>query len=105
QTFREQSELSFDHIVVAVMWKFAAQTVAGLGRLSVPDTVRQNQIEAFDIQRLATPEELTGEFRAQKVAAVAGRAMEDQNGVTNQPVFIAARSTKSPVMDAEFRKD
>ena len=77
----EQPVLRVDHVGVVVPGEFRFQAVGGLGRFAVADTVREDDEVPVGVERLAGPEQLSGEGRRQHAGRRARRAVQDQHGL------------------------
>jgi len=71
----------------------------------VAEIVRQDNVITSRIQLLALPEEFAGKFGAQKVAAVSGGAVKDEDGVADDALVVAARIAEGAVVHPQFGQD
>jgi len=72
----QQTLLREHHIIVIVLRKFCAQTIAGFARFSVADAVGQHDVIALGIQRLAWAEQHIGKDRTHQAFARATGAVQ-----------------------------
>src|SRR5882724_3364719 len=104
KTFRQQAILGFHHVAISILWKVSAQPVARLARLAVADTVGKNNKITSGIEKLPRPKQLSGELSAKEIAAIASRAMKNQDCIFHHPFFVALRSAESAVVQLQLRQ-
>jgi len=102
EAFGHEQLLRVDHVVVAIVRKFGAQTVARLARAAAPDRIRYDQIIFLAVERLPACEELTEIVKNGFAAAVS--AMQKQHGVDDMTSRIAPGRTECHIVDAQFRQ-
>ena len=105
----EQPMLGGDHVAIAVTRKPALESIAGLARAAVPDAVRQDDEIACRVEQLPGPEQFRAEAvaavsLAQEVAALAARAVQDQDGVAHGSGSVALDGAQRAVVDAQLRQ-
>ena len=61
--------LGRDHVAIAVLREACAEPVAGLGRFSVAEVVRNDDVVSRGIERLARAKQFLGELGPQKLFA------------------------------------
>jgi len=104
QAVVQQEVIGLHHVVVTIVRKFQMQAVARFARLSVADPVRQDDVVARDIERLALAEKFAGELRTQESAAVAARAVHDEDGVVHVAGGVAGWRAEGGVVQAQVRE-
>ncbi len=104
EPLREQPVLGLDHIEVAIAGESRPQPIAGLTRVPVADPVGQHDEVPRRIQQLARTEQLSGELRANEIAAVAGRPVQDQDGVSDPALGIGHRLAERAVVNPQLRE-
>src|SRR5258708_2223661 len=80
------------------------EALAGPAGLAVADVVRQNEVKPGGIEKLAFAKEFAREFGPEKIAAVAGCAMENENSVLNDSVLVAPRRANGAIVHFQFRQ-
>jgi hypothetical protein len=71
----------------------------------VADAVGENYVIASRIEQLSFAKKFSGKFRAQEIAAMAGCAVENQDGVADDSFFVTERCSERAVVDSQFRQD
>ena len=99
QAFREQPVLRLDHVAVAVLRKFRAQAVTGLGGLAVSDAVGQHDEVASRVEGLARAKQLARELRPHELRATAAGAVTDDHRIAHDSLGVLLR--ECPGCDSE----
>src|SRR5215469_12478147 len=102
QPFSQQPKHSGDHVGVTVMGKARMQTIARLARLAVPDAIGHHDEILCGIQRLTWPEQLAGEWLAQKSLAAAAGTVTNEDGIAHHALGIPNRLPKRAVVDSQL---
>src|SRR5258707_12366736 len=97
----DESVVGMDDVVVRVMRKSPAQSIAWTTRLSMSDRVAQHDVVLRGIEWLPRPEQLTGEDGREKIVSRPGRAVKDEDGVAHHAACVAPRTAQGPVVHAQ----
>src|SRR5262252_1557998 len=92
------------HVVVGVMRKMRAQSIARLARIAVTDAVREDDEITSGIEQLTRSKEHAGKLRRKELRACAARAMQDQNGIAHRAVAVAYGFADGPIVKLQFRQ-
>ena len=76
------------------------QPVARLARLSVTDSIRENDEKLCRVQCLAGSEQLARKFRADELRATAGGTMHDENDIARLPLPVFVDLSDCPIMNS-----
>src|SRR5262249_29175335 len=98
----EQSMLRFNHVGVAIVREFRSQAVGGFGGFSVADVVGEDEEVFGGIEGLALVEGFIAEVFGKESAAVAGGAVEDEDGVLRDSFVVGDWFTEGAVMNTKF---
>ena len=104
QAFREKPVLGLDHVAVAVLWKFRAQAVAGLGGLAVSDGVDQHDEVASRVEWLARTKQLAREFGSQELRTTAAGAVTDDHRISHHSLGVLLRSAQGAIVNPQLGK-
>ena len=78
--------------------------IAGLARLSVADSIRQNDEKLCRVECLAGPEKLASKFRANELCAAASGTMHDEHGIARFALPVFVDLADCPVMNPQLRQ-
>jgi hypothetical protein len=104
QALGDEPVLRGNHVAVPIVWKARAQTIAWLGGFPGADSIREDYEMGGRVEKLAGAEQFTGKTGAEKAAPVAGRAVENEDGVSHDPGRILSREPKGRVVNAQLGK-
>ena len=99
---RQQQVLRPDHVVVVVPGKPGPQPVAGLGRLSVADSVGKDDEIARRVQRAAGREQDVLKLRPQELPPGAARAVQDHHRIDHLAAGVAPRPAQRGVVQPQL---
>jgi|SRR5260221_9717670 len=102
QTSRQEPILRLHHVKVPVLWKPAAQPVTRLARLTVPDSVREDDEIPRGVEQSTGAEQFTGKFGTQELGAASTRPVHDEHGVANDALYVALKSAKRSVVQPQL---
>ena len=104
QALCQQRVLRHHHVVIVVLRKVRVQAVAWFARSAVADAVRQDEVVAAGIERLALAEQHPGEPVHQKALCRTAGGVQDEHRVVDPALGIAVRSPESHVMQSQLRQ-
>ena len=92
--------LRCDHVVVVVLRKAHAHSVAWLAGTSVADVIGEDDEVAAGIEQLARSKQHIGKMRSQELLPGASGAVKDKQRVRYPPVSIMCWLADCPVVQA-----
>ena len=102
QTFGEKAVLRLDHVGVAVLRKFRAQAVAGLGGLAVSDGVDQHDEVASRVEGLASTKQLARELWPQELRSAAAGAVTDDHCIAHDSLGVLLRCAQRAIVNPQL---
>src|ERR1044071_2408066 len=90
------------HVVVTVVRETSVQSVTRLARLTMPDSVRQNEVVLRRVQQLPGTEEHTGKLAGHELSSRPSGAMQDQHGVAHNACRVPDRFAESTIVELQL---
>src|SRR5262245_27666041 len=104
QALGDETEVRLDHGAVAVVRASRGQTVARFAPPAIADPIWQHDEMRAGIEQLTISEQLAGEFVADELCSCAARAMQDEDGVADEPLRVAHGPAERTIVQPKLRQ-